>query len=65
MDKFADNQPDLKPLHDAKSLCEEFARLKRYTLKMYTVPIGYSRRLYFIRIRYGKYSLKYFDGPWS
>ena len=64
MGEFADNQPDLKPLHDAKSLCEEFARLKRYKLKIYTVPIGY-RRLYFVRIRYGKYSLKYFDGPWA
>ena len=64
MGEFADNQPDLNPLHDAKSLCEEFARLKRYKLKIYTVPIGY-RRLYFVRIRYGKYSLKYFDGPWA
>lgn len=65
MDEFADNQPtDLKSPYDAKSLCEEFARLKGYTLKIYTVPIGY-RRLYFARIRYGKYSLKYFDGPWA
>lgn len=49
---------------DSKSLCEEFARLKRYTLKMCTTSPGRKRgRLYFVRIRYGKYCLKYFDGP--
>lgn len=47
---------------DSKSLCEEFARIKGYTLKTQIIR---SRRgsLYFVRIRYGKYCLKYFDGP--
>lgn len=64
MGEFADSPPDLKPLRDAKSLCEEFARLKGYTLKMRTVSLGGRHgRLYFVRIRYGKYCLKYFDGP--
>lgn len=62
MGEFADSPPDLKPLYDAKSLCEEFARLKGYTLKMHTAVLRRGR-LYFVRIRYGKYCLKYFDGP--
>lgn len=58
MGEFADNQPDLKPLHDAKSLCEEFARIKGFKLKLIRLP---SSDKWFVRIRYGKYCLKYFD----
>ena len=52
MGEFADNQPDLKPLHDAKSLCEEFARIKGFKLKLIRLP---SSDRWFVRIRYGKY----------
>ena len=58
MGEFADNQPDLKPLYDAKSLCEEFARIKGFKLKLIRLP---SSGKWFVRIRYGKYCLKYFD----
>ena len=34
MGEFAGNQLDLKPSYDAKSLCEEFARLKGFKLKL-------------------------------
>jgi len=47
-----------------KSLCEEFARLKGYGLRLCGVSGSayHYGRLWYVRIRYGKYSLKYFDG---
>lgn len=59
MDEFAGNQLDLKPPYDAKSLCEEFARIRGFKLKLIKTPWSDN---WFVRIRYGKYSLKYFDG---
>lgn len=44
---------------DSKSLCEEFAQLKGYKVKL--VKKSYSDQ-WFIRIKYGKYNLKFFDG---
>ena len=44
---------------DAKWICEEFARLKGYRLKLMKIP--WADRWY-VRIRYGRYCLKYFDG---
>ena len=60
MDEFADNPPDLTPLYDAKSLCEEFARLKGYRLRL--VKYAWHDH-WFVRLKYGDYNLKYFDGP--
>jgi len=59
MDELADNRPDLTPLYDAKSLCEEFARLRDYKVKLVKKPYCDS---WFVRIKYGKYNLKFFDG---
>ena len=57
MGEFADNQPDLKPLHDTKSLCEEFARIKVFKLKLIKTPWSDN---WFVRIRYGKYDTKFY-----
>lgn len=44
---------------DAKALCEEFARIKGYQVKLVKKPyLGQ----WFVRIKYGKYNLKFFDG---
>ena len=62
--ELAVNLPEANPVYDAKALCEEFARLKGYTLKLLSADRRFGR-IYFVRIRYGKYCLKYFDGPWA
>lgn len=59
MDEFADNRPDLTPLYDAKSLCKEFARLKGYHVRLVKEAF---RDRWFIRLKYGDYNLKFFDG---
>ena len=49
-------------LLSAKSLCEEFARLKGFTLKLVKRP-WYN--LWYVRLRYGRYCMKYIDGAES
>ena len=46
-------------LADPRRVCEEFARLKGYRLELVKVPW---KDRWFVRMRYGKYCLKYFDG---
>ena len=65
MDKPLENS-GLDALRDDRALCEEFARLKGYKLKVRSVSRrGRNAKMYFVRIRYGKYCLKYFDGPYA
>ena len=45
---------------DSKSLCEEFARLKGYRIRLVKEAF---RDRWFVRIKYGDYNLKFFDGP--
>lgn len=49
---------------DSKSLCEEFARLKGFKISLRRSPPAVAP-LYFVRIRYGKYCLKYVDGMYG
>ena len=61
MGEFADNQlTDLKSPYDAKSLCEEFARIKGYRIRL--VKEAFYEK-WFVRLKYGDYNLKFFDGP--
>ena len=52
-----------------RDLCEGFADTFGYRLKLKTLTLSHSAsgrvssRAYYIRLRYGKYSLKFFDGP--
>ena len=45
---------------DAKALCEEFARLKGYRVRL--VKEAFCEK-WFVRLKYGDYNLKFFDGP--
>ena len=45
---------------DAEELCREFARLKGYRIRL--VKEAFYEE-WFIRIKYGDYNLKFFDGP--
>lgn len=45
---------------DAKALCEEFARLKGYGIRL--VKEAFCEK-WFVRLKYGDYNLKFFDGP--
>jgi hypothetical protein len=60
MDKGQESGLNRESFSDAKVLCEEFARLKGYTVKLVKEPW---RRFWLVRLRYGRYSLKFFDGP--
>ena len=56
----------MKRLHlakgDAKKLVEAFCKLKNYKVRFVKEPESFRTHCgFFIRIRYGKYSLKYFD----